>query len=95
MIKILGQEDEESDFYEFALNDEQKPEYYSEGLWTDGKILQLNPDYMENNDWSALKRSLTGNSLRAILGFFRQMGCYDIPRIDEIARDAESGGEDE
>ena len=90
MIKILGKlpENEDSDYYDFELNNEEKPDGYSDGLWTDGKRLQLNPCYMTvNYEWVILKRDLTSSSLRAILGFFRKMGCYDIPDISEIPRE--------
>lgn len=97
MIKILGQLEEniDSDYYDFDLNDENNPDGYSEGLWSDGKRLMLNPNYMEvNNDWAVLKRDLSSNSLRCILGFFRQMRCYNIPEYYDIPREPIEDDED-
>lgn len=90
MIKILGQLEEniDSDYYDFELNGENKPDGYSDGLWSDGKRLMLNPNYMEiDYEWAVLKRDLSGDSLRAILGFLRRTGCYNIPNIMDIPRE--------
>lgn len=92
MIKIIGQlpENENTDYYDFEINSEKQPDGYSDGLWSDGKRLLLNPCYMEvNYEWAVLKRDLSPNSLRAILGFLRRMGCYDIPQMNEIPREPE------
>lgn len=87
MIKFLAQL-EDSDYFDFDLNGENQPDSYSDGLWSDGKRLQLNPNYMDiNYEWAVLKRDLSSDSLRAILGFFRQMGCFDIPQYYDIPRE--------
>ena len=89
MIKIIGQLEEniDSDYFDFELNSEDKPDGYSDGLWSDGNRLMLNPCYMDiNYEWAVLKRDLSSDSLRAILGFLRQAG-YNVPHISDIPRE--------
>lgn len=87
MLAYMGQFEEniDSDYYDFVLKDEKAIDGYSEGLWYKNKRLMLNPARMElEYDWAVLKRDLKPDTLRAILGFFRRMECYNIPEFSDI-----------
>lgn len=92
MLEFMGQLEEnfDSDYYDFIFKDNQSINGYSEGLWTDGKRLILNPSYMTiEYDWAVLKRDLDSNTLRSILGFFRRMECYNVPDYYDIPKEPE------